>query len=135
MAIFIAKRVSDANVVWFRVSDSDGRSIPSCDDFLLHLKLRDSSVYTQRAYAIGLAHFFCWLHDANESPEHASRQVISRYIAEFSQSSCKVRLHRDRKIRCEVRARLITVSACWLRTLIFTFVATLKMAADHGVAA
>jgi site-specific recombinase XerD len=86
MAIFIAKRVSDANVGSFRVSDSDGRSIPSCDDFLLHLRLRDCSVYTQRAYALGLAHFFSWLNDASESPERASRQVISRYISEFSQS-------------------------------------------------
>jgi hypothetical protein len=58
MAIFIAKRVCDANTVWFCVSDSDGGSIPSCDDFLLHLRLRDCSVYTQQAYAIGLAHFF-----------------------------------------------------------------------------
>lgn len=86
MTIFTAKRVSDPSAVWFRVSDGDGRSIPSCDDFLLHLRLRDCSVYTQRAYAIGLAHFFSWLHDADESPERASRQVISRYIAEFSQS-------------------------------------------------
>jgi integrase/recombinase XerD len=86
MAIFTAKRVSDANAVWFRVFDCDGRSIPSCDDFLLHLRLRDCSVYTQRAYAIGLAHFFSWLHDAGESSERASRQIIGRYIAEFSQS-------------------------------------------------
>ena len=86
MTIFIAKRASDANTVRFRVSDSDGGSIPSCDDFLLHLGLRDCSVYTQRAYAIGLAHFFSWLHDANESPERVNRQIISRYIAEFSQS-------------------------------------------------
>jgi site-specific recombinase XerD len=86
MAIFIAKRVSDANAVWFRVSDSDGRSIPSCDDFLLHLRLRDCSVYTQRAYAIGLAHFLSWLHVAGEGPEHVNRQVISRYITDFSQS-------------------------------------------------
>ena len=86
MAIFTTKRVSDANTVWFRVVDGDGRSIPSCDDFLLHLRLRDCSVYTQRAYAIGLAHFLSWLHDAGESLEHASRQVISRYITGFSQS-------------------------------------------------
>jgi len=86
MAIFTAKRRSDANGVWFRVSDGDGRSIPSCDDFLCHLRMRDCSVYTQRAYAIGLAHFFSWLQDAAESPERVSRQVISRYIAEFSQS-------------------------------------------------
>ena len=86
MAIFTAKRVSDANAGWFRVSDGDGRSVPSCDDFLLHLRLRDCSVYTQRAYAIGLAHFLSWLREAGENLEHPSRQVISRYIAEFSQS-------------------------------------------------
>jgi integrase/recombinase XerD len=85
MAIFTAKRVYDANAAWFRVSDGDGRTVPSCDDFLLHLRLRNCSVYTQRAYAIGLAHFLSWLHDAGETPERASRQVISRYIAEFSQ--------------------------------------------------
>jgi len=86
MAIFTAKRVSDANAVWFRVSDGDGGSIPSCDDFLLHLRLRDCSVYTRRAYAIGLAHFLSWLYDAGERLEHASRQVIGRYITDFSQS-------------------------------------------------
>lgn len=52
----------------------------------MHLRLRDCSLYTQRAYAIGLAHFFSWLHDASESPEQVTRQVIGRYIAEFSQS-------------------------------------------------
>jgi integrase/recombinase XerD len=86
MAIFTTKRVSDGNTVWFLVVDGDGRSIPSCDDFLFHLRLRDCSVYTQRAYAIGLAHFLSWLHDAGERLEHASRQVISRYITGFSQS-------------------------------------------------
>ena len=79
MAIFIAKRVSDANAVWFRVSDSDGRSIPSCDDFLLHLRLRDCSVYTQRAYAIGLAHFLSWLHVSLVS----SGSAPSRYSEMF----------------------------------------------------
>src|SRR5258708_4926513 len=74
------------NGVWFRVSDGDGRSIPSCDDFLFYLRLRDCSAYTLRAYAIGLAHFFSWLHDASESLEHVTRQIISRYITDFSQS-------------------------------------------------
>ena len=86
MATFTAKRVSDANTVWFLVVEGDGRSIPSCDDFLFHLRLRDCSVYTQRAYAIGLAHFLSWLHDAGERLEHASRQFICRYITGFSQS-------------------------------------------------
>jgi site-specific recombinase XerD len=43
-------------------------------------------VYTQRAYALGLAHFFTWL-DANcVEPEQVTRQVVGRYIADFGES-------------------------------------------------
>jgi site-specific recombinase XerD len=42
-------------------------------------------VYTQRAYAIGLAHFFSWLGENNVEIAYATRQVIGRYIAAFSQ--------------------------------------------------
>jgi integrase/recombinase XerD len=86
MTTYLAKKSSDANGVWFCVSDGDGVSIPSCDDFLFHLRLRDCSAYTLRAYAIGLAHFFSWLHQASESPRNVTRQIIRRYIADFSQS-------------------------------------------------
>ena len=112
MAIFTAKRLSDANAPWFRVSDGDGRSVPSCDDFLLHLRLRDCSVYTQRAYAIGLAHFLSWLLDARREP--GKRKPPSHWPLHCRVQSGrgrKARLSRDLQIAREVRERLITDSA------------------------
>ena len=53
----------------FRVWDSKGAGIGSCDQFLTELSLRDCSVYTQRAYAIGLAHFFSWLRASGGDPD------------------------------------------------------------------
>ena len=55
------------------------------------VRVRNCSAYTLRAYAIGLAHFFSWLHDASESLEHVTRQIISRYITDFSQGERQVR--------------------------------------------
>jgi hypothetical protein len=47
--------------------------VGSCDQFLAELSLRDCSVYTQRAYAIGLAHFFSWLHASfSRTPKRGS---------------------------------------------------------------
>jgi site-specific recombinase XerD len=43
-------------------------------------------VYTQRAYALGLAHFFSWIDANGVEPERATRQVIGRYIAVFGES-------------------------------------------------
>jgi len=43
-------------------------------------------VYTQRAYALGLAHFFTWLGANGVEPERVTRQVIGRYIADFGES-------------------------------------------------
>jgi site-specific recombinase XerD len=60
--------------------------MPLCDEFLFQLKLRDCSVYTQRAYALGLAHFFTWLDATGVAPERVARQVIGRYIADFGES-------------------------------------------------
>jgi integrase/recombinase XerD len=87
MTIFTAKKCSSDQSLWFCVSDDDGGTIQSCDEFLSHLRLRDCSVYTLRAYAIGLAHFFSWLHEVEERPECATRHIIGRYIAEFSRSA------------------------------------------------
>jgi len=70
MPIYLAKRSSDESDACFHVRDSDGRSIPSCDEFLFQLRLRDCSVYTQRAYAMGLAHFFTWLGENGVEPAH-----------------------------------------------------------------
>jgi site-specific recombinase XerD len=38
----------------------------------------------QRAYAMGLAHFFSWLHHAGEDPDRVTRQIVGSYIAEFA---------------------------------------------------
>jgi len=62
-------------------------SVGSCDQFLTELSQRDCSVYTQRSYAIGLAHFFSWLHRAGGDPDRVTRQLFGRYIAEFARGA------------------------------------------------
>jgi site-specific recombinase XerD len=86
MTIYLAKRSSDESSAYFCVRDGDNRSIPSCEEFLFQLKLRDCSVYTQRAYALGLAHFFTWLGANGVESELVTRQIVGRYIAAFGQS-------------------------------------------------
>ena len=49
--------------------------------------MRDCSVYTQRAYAIGLAHFFSWLHASGGDPNHVTRQTVGSYITEFARGA------------------------------------------------
>ena len=84
MAIYGVRRVSEEFSTSFRVRDARGVSVGSCDLFLTELSQRDCSVYTQRAYAIGLAHFFNWLHHTGGDPDHVSRQTFGRYIADFA---------------------------------------------------
>jgi hypothetical protein len=60
----------------FGVCDSKDAGVGSYDPFLTELSLRDCSVYTQRAYAIGLAHFFSWLHASGGDPDHVTRQAV-----------------------------------------------------------
>src|SRR6266481_2144780 len=86
MPIYLAKRSSDETGARFRVCDGDGRVILLCDEFLFQLRLRDCSVYTQRAYALGLAHFFTWLGENGVEPERVTRQIIGRYISDFGES-------------------------------------------------
>ena len=86
MTIYLAKRSSDETGAHFCVCDGDGRAAPLCDEFLLQLRLRDCSVYTQRAYALGLAHFFTWIDTNSVEPERVTRQVVGRYIADFGES-------------------------------------------------
>jgi site-specific recombinase XerD len=71
----------------FRVCDAAGGSVASCDQFLTELSQRDCSVYTQRAYAIGLVHFFNWLHCSGVDPDQVTRQIVGNYIVEFSRGS------------------------------------------------
>jgi len=68
----------------FRVCDTRGVSVGSCDQFLIELSQRGCSVYTQRAYAIGLAHFFNWLHHGRMDSDDLTRQIVGNYIAEFA---------------------------------------------------
>jgi hypothetical protein len=49
--------------------------------------LRDCSVYTQGANAIGLVHFFSWLHASGCDPDHVTRQAVGSYITEFAQGA------------------------------------------------
>lgn len=86
MPTYLAKRSSDETGAHFGVYDGDGRVVPLCDEFLFQLRLRDCSVYTQRAYALGLAHFFTWLVSNSVEPERVTRQIIGRYIADFGES-------------------------------------------------
>ncbi len=85
MPIYLSKRSSDETGAHFLVCDGDGRVTPLCDEFFFQLRLRDYSVYTQRAYALGLAHFFTWLDANGVEPEGVTRQVVGRYIADFGQ--------------------------------------------------
>jgi site-specific recombinase XerD len=49
--------------------------------------LRDCSVYTQRAYALGLAHFFSWLRASGGDPDQVTRQIVGSYITEFARGA------------------------------------------------
>ena len=87
MSIYKVLRKAERFGVSFRVCDSKDAGVGSCDQFLTELSLRDCSVYTQRAYAIGLAHFFSWLHASGGDANHVTRQAVGIYIMEFGQSA------------------------------------------------
>src|SRR5229473_6901199 len=38
-------------------------------------------------YAIGLAHFFSWLHASGGDPDHVTRQTVGSYIMEFTRGA------------------------------------------------
>ena len=87
MAIYKVPRKAERFGASFRVCDSKDASVDSCDQFLTELSLRDCSVYTQRAYAIGLAHFFSWLRASGGDPDHVTRQIVANYITEFARGA------------------------------------------------
>src|SRR5438067_876427 len=87
MAIYKVLRKAERFGASFRVCDSKDASVDSCDQFLTELSLRDCSVYTQRAYAIGLAHFFSWLRASGGDPDHVTRQIVANYITEFARGA------------------------------------------------
>jgi site-specific recombinase XerD len=87
MSIYSVQKTTGGLSTSFRVCDAAGGSVASCDQFLTELSQRDCSVYTQRAYAIGLAHFFNWLHCSGVDPDQVTRQIVGKYIVEFSLGS------------------------------------------------
>jgi site-specific recombinase XerD len=87
MSIYKVLRKAERFGASFRVCDSKDAGVGSCDQFLTELSLRDCSVYTQRAYAIGLAHFFSWLHASGGDPDHVTRQAVGSYIGEFTRGA------------------------------------------------
>ena len=87
MSIFKVPKKTERFGVSFHVCDSKDAGIGSCDQFLMELSLRDCSVYTQRVYAIGLTHFFSWLHATGGDPDHVTRQIVGSYITEFARGA------------------------------------------------
>ena len=87
MSIYNVLRKAERFGYAFRVCDSNDAGVGSCDQFLTELSLRDRSVYTQRAYAIGLAHFFSWLHASGGDPDHITRQIVGSYITAFARGA------------------------------------------------
>lgn len=87
MSIYKVLRRTERFGASFRVCDSNGVGVGSCDQFLAELSLRDCSAYTQRAYAIGLAHFFSWLCASGVDPGHVTRQDVGNYIGEFGRGT------------------------------------------------
>ena len=87
MSIYKVLRKAEGFGTSFRVCDSADAGVGSCDQFLTELSLRDCSVYTQRAYALGLAHFFSWLHASGGDPDQVTRQIVGGYIAPSSREA------------------------------------------------
>lgn len=67
----------------FSVVGSDGAVVSDIDDFLAHLCASGRSGYTQRSYALGLAHFFDWLDQWDISVGAVTTQVVGRYVEEY----------------------------------------------------
>ncbi len=87
MSIYNVLRKTERFGDSFRVCDSNDAGVGSCDQFLTELSLRDCSVYTQRAYALGLAHFFSWLRASGGDPDRVTRQIVGSYITEFARGA------------------------------------------------
>jgi len=90
------------------VTGPDGLPVPSITEYLHALDTRGRSVYTQRSYAIGLAHFFDWLHSQQVDPDGVTHLVIEQYIEAFAHGakggSCPPNEHRAGQIDPRTRA-------------------------------
>jgi hypothetical protein len=112
MSIYKILRKTERFGVSFRVCDSKGAGVGSCDQFLTELGLRDSSVYTQRAYALGLAHFFSWLRTSGCDPDQVTRQIVGIYITEFVRGAKQGAISTDSAKKPRSHARSTIGQAC-----------------------
>jgi site-specific recombinase XerD len=70
----------------FRVVGPDGRPAAAINEYLHYLDTCGRSAYTQRAYALGLAHFFGWLGETATAVDAVTHQIVGQYIAVFAQA-------------------------------------------------
>ena len=68
----------------FQVRGPDGAPVVEINDFLQYLATCGRSAYTQRSYAMGLAHFFGWLRTSGKQADLVTRHLVGQYIAAFS---------------------------------------------------
>ncbi len=91
----------------FSVVGSDGAVVDDIDDFLAHLCASGRSGYTQRSYALGLAHFFDWLHRRDILVDAVTAQAIGRYVEDYRTEAkggaCPVDPHRSGQVNMLTR--------------------------------
>lgn len=109
---YTVERVSNGPCA-FVVSGPEITSTSMVNAFLMALTIRDRSVYTIRSYAIGLAHFLSWLHDAGIPADAVTRRTIEDYITAFRYGSkggaCSVDTQRAGQIHTITRKVATTV--------------------------
>jgi integrase/recombinase XerD len=66
-----------------RILDPLGFPAIKANEFLEHLEIRGRSPYTLHSYAVGLADFLGWLHQANIAVDDVTRHVAGQYITDF----------------------------------------------------
>ena len=68
----------------YRIRDPLGLPAKKANEFMEHLEIRGRSPYTLHSYAVGLADFLGWLHQANIALNDVTRHVAGQYITDFS---------------------------------------------------
>lgn len=86
MGRFSVRRECDGRAA-FGVADFEGRAVPDAAAFLRYLAERDRTAYTQRSYALGLAHFFGWLAERDRPLASVDRPAVAAYVADFRAGS------------------------------------------------
>jgi hypothetical protein len=71
----------------FEVVGPAAEAATAANDFLVYLASRGRSFHTQRAYAIGLAHFLGWLAAGGRALEEAGRETVAAYILDFTRGA------------------------------------------------